>query len=289
MTSKQVQYFLLCCLFVFFLPCSLEAIEPSNGPPSKGIILGKGPKANNKGGLVGFFNITTGPPSGNSDHWRVPDHLTFFNQNDSFEIRINPGKYYIGVILGRKLKDVGAPRSGEQHFTAFGPDDQIKVFEVIAGQKTDTGILSGKKMPQGVRQNLERHYLTVKGVVEDEHGVPVAQAKVIAFRDGDIIRKPITICKGTDKDGNYYLKLPPNDSYNISVRVGFGGGQPLSGEYVGRYGGEQMQSVSGKKGQTIENINITVFTVPERNPENNEKPQQLNRVKESKRGPLSKD
>ncbi|MBU0730546.1 MAG: carboxypeptidase-like regulatory domain-containing protein [Proteobacteria bacterium] len=269
--------------FVLFFPCHVAGSSSGKGTIS-GSVKVKPDKSNEITGIVAFFNVELGPPSGQDNNRRVPDHLTQLEKDSRFTAKLIPGKYYVGVILGRSLKSIGPPKKGEHSFTAFNEQGDPQIFIIEAETNTDTGELSGK-MPLGLRRNFEMKYFTVKGVIRDENGKPVEGAKIIAFREGDKIRKPITTFQGTDKDGKYALTLSPGSKYNLSVRAGYGGGQPVSGEYIGRLGDANIAAITGKEGQVIYGINITVYTIPERNPEQKINPLRKKKTLQKKMSP----
>ena len=160
---------------------------------------------------------------------------------------------------------MGPPREGEQTFTAYGQDGAPRIFEVVADKTVETGPLSGK-VPSGVKW-AEPAYFTVQGSVRDEAGKPFVGAKIIAFKAGDPARRPAFTFNSIAKDGAYQLKLSADSSYAISARANYGGGQPETGEYIGRYGDKDVVVVTGKSGEVLKNLDITMRKVPERFPQ----------------------
>lgn len=256
---------------IFFVLCS-SAFAEEKSPEVKGSIKGqvKVTQENDAKiltGIVAFFDFKGGIPSGIGAFHRAPKAIAKLDDQGNFNKNLAPGQYYIGVVLGRSREAVGPPRPGEQSFTVYDNEGNPRIFEVLNGTTTDAGQVSGK-VPDSEKP-ADTHIFSVQGVIRDETGKPFEGAKVIAFLAGDPRRKPAFTFMGTGKDGSYLLKLPADNTYNISVRAEYGGGQPAAGEYIGRYGGKEVLAVTGKKDEILKGVDVNLIKVPERVPKGN--------------------
>ena len=262
--------FTLTLMFVLAPSLGSAAEEKADTQGLTGTISGQAPltlapaaKSAESLGIVAFFNTANGPPPSPGRDHRVPDHIALIGNDARFQAEGTAGRYYIGIIDRRNTRIPGPPRPDEKTLVAFDKEGAPQIFEVKAGEKTDTGLLAGK-VPNGPFPDDSHAYFTVTGVVKNEDGSPVTEAVIVAFKiGGDQKRRPDFTLQNSDQNGRYSMRLAAGSAYSILIRNSFGGGQPAPGEFVGRYGGETATPVSGQAGQVVQNIDITTFKIPE--------------------------
>lgn len=272
MKQKTAAIFTSIFLIFFVLCANALTMEKEKSLEPKGSIKGQ-VKVTQEGdlktltGIVAFFDIKEGMPSGIGTFHRAPNGIAKLDEQGNFNYALGSGNYYIGIVLGRSSGTVGPPRPGEQSFTVHDNEGKPRIFEVRNGTVTDAGLVSGKTPSAGNLADIPT--FSVQGVIRDEAGKPFEGAKVIAFLVGDPKRRPAFTYTGTGKDGTYLLKLPADNAYNISVRAKYGGGQPAAGEYIGRYGDKEILAVTAKKDEILKGVDVNLIKVPERLPQGN--------------------
>lgn len=211
-------------------------------------------------GIVAFFRVSDGAAPRAKGPIRVPEGVALIEEGGRFSVSLHPGAYYSGVIIGRTTTIPGPPRQGEQSLVANDEQGNPRIFVVMPGQKTDVGKVSGKS--PDFSSELEASLFTVQGVVTDEAGRPIAQARVIAFEEDQQGRRlPAFIQPQTENDGRYEMKLAPGKAYIIVARTGQGWGPPSPGDRMGQYGPEIPIPVSGKAGEVLKNLDIQVLEI----------------------------
>lgn len=232
------------------------------------LVEGKTPMSD---GIVAFFNVMTGPPPNYGQIRHLPDRVSLVNKDGVFSVRLLAGSYYLGYLSRKPEQGPGPPRPGENTYFAVDESGAIKVIQVMAGQNKDFG-----NIPITLYNVFKEFDLsfTVEGVVRSEDGRPVSDAILMIKIDLNSPR-PDLISTDIDKDGRYRIKLPVGKSYHFIVRNSIGPGRPNAGSYVGTYngfvptGGDKSGKgalpvpVTGKPGEIISGIDITVFTVPD--------------------------
>jgi len=263
MHTVLIRLFQFCLLLVFLLPAALMAAEESDegqGSLSGSIKVPADSAAAETIGKAAFFMVENGPPPIPGRRHRVPDNLVRISADGRFQKKLVPGKYYIGIILGRTSQMPGPPQPGESSFVVHGSDNTPQVFTVRPGELTEAGLLKGKILDKEL--NSAKEFFTVTGRITDMNDKPVVESIIVAFREGEKRLRPEVTLRNADPDGRYSLQLPV-DVYTIVVRAAYGGGVPEEGEFVGRYGNEIALTVSGKAGAVLTGIDVAVFEVPE--------------------------
>ncbi len=269
---------LLALVFALFLlalgtPLMAEEAAAPAAPAATATISGKvapQPGGTNQG-MVAFFRRDGGPPPTPGAFRRVPDQVALLNENGEFSAELEPACYYIGFIMGRTEAMVGPPREGEYTFVAHDAEGNPQRFTVEAGDKLEAGTLSGK-VPTPVEVS---DFFTVKGTISDENGTPLQNAIVLAFKVEDQLKRPSYMLQASNPDGSYELKLAAGSAYHVTVRTRYGGGQPQPGEFVGRYGEQELKPVSAQAGETVAGADIKVFQVPQPGPSKSKGERQL--------------
>ncbi|RMG03854.1 MAG: carboxypeptidase regulatory-like domain-containing protein [Nitrospirae bacterium] len=207
-------------------------------------------------GMVFFFRNDTGPAPRPERYWRVPDFINALDGEGRFSVKLPPGSYHIGAIKrkdGRKM--VGPPDEGDLFYLSRSVTNEPVTFRVETGRVTDTGDLKGA-VPY-VRR-YEGNITGVSGRVLNENGKPVEGAIVFAYPAPGMIGVPEFVSERTGKDGRYLLRVDRAGSYYLRVRSVYGGGPPMEGEIVGKFGENAPAEVVLKTGRVKEGIDIKV-------------------------------
>lgn len=295
-------------LFLFFVTCQSHtafAVEGGTAQPVlqpdpfieiKGRLMIDS-KSHMPGGVVSLFDVTAGPPPNYGNVRRIPDLVAQVGADGSFSAKVLVGKYYLGTLNRKPEQGPGPPRPGEKLYFAMNKDGIMRIIEVLADGKKDFGDIL--VAPSADFQELP-DFFSVEGVVKDETGKPVSDAMIMIKIDLNSPR-PDMISANTGKDGRYRIKLPAGKTYHFIARNTISPGRPMIGSYVGTYNGpkglapsEQSDQesfplpVTGKAGEVISGIDITVSVVPDpeaikkQNQEEAAKEQQKIEVKEKK-------
>lgn len=249
--------------------------QSQNTSSVKGILKGK-VFQNNKPmprAIIALFSVAGGNPPDQGSTRRVPDGLIKVEEDGSFMVELVPGKFYLGAVSrSDDRRRMGPPSPDEEFFFARQKDGELRQFEIVGGQITDSGTLRGI-MPEFFPE-IEDHF-TVSGTIYNEKGKPFPKVLVLVRRELTIPR-PLFISERTGSDGKFELKLPAGIPYYLVVREDLVNvGRPKPGNFVGIYGGSPPSSgavptvfaggkvVNGKKGEIIKGIDITMYEIPD--------------------------
>jgi len=110
---------------------------------------------------------------------------------------------------------------------------------------------------------LEKNEPGIKGKVTNGDGKPVEHIYVIAFKSGKNNAATPNGSAGdkyigiTDTEGNYFIPLDSEGDFRIVARDSLGG-SPDERSMFGTYSGNPIQTISFKRGQIIEGVNIVI-------------------------------
>jgi hypothetical protein len=231
----------------------------------KGTVTYKGEAI--KGGLISFYS-----PSNRS--FRGMGVKTDKVMSDgTFNVALLPGKY---VVIAKKTEGDNKirPLKKGDLFCYYGQNPvEVKANDVIT--------LEIECYPKGDRSSFvsapvikANDFLTtedfintfrygIQGKVTDAKGMPVEGIYVAVYMDAKDLS--VSVLQGnrnmqyssrTDKDGNYFISIDSDGTFTIVARNTIG--KPGEGYLYGVYGGSEIRSISYKKGQMIENVDITV-------------------------------
>ena len=237
--------------------------------------------------VVSFFVKNGGPPPIIGSARRVPDILGRSNDKGEFSVKLLPGTSYMGCIIGDERKGAGPPRPGEAYFFIRNDQKQLREFTIETKQSLDTGRVDG--MPPGAFEEF-KNFITIAGKVSSEDGKPLAGA-LVTLKESMESPRPKYISEGTAADGTFAMKVPPGKYFAVG-RESLQGGKPSIGSYIGSYGktnptgepvppnagsqggaspaamglqgsgGGKALAVEGKSGETITDVNIQMFKIP---------------------------
>jgi hypothetical protein len=121
-----------------------------------------------------------------------------------------------------------------------------------------------------VEHLADRTMFGIKGKIRDLEGNPVAKLFVLAYRSKQspflmhYLSDRTEYAGETDREGNYFIPIDADGDFYIIARNTLGG-SPRSGDVYGFYEGTATHSVSFRNGQIIENIDIVVGKVKDKN------------------------
>lgn len=187
-----------------------------------------------------------------------PDYVSVgkINKDGFFQIDLKDGVFYLSA-RERKGNFAGPLKEGDK--SAEYTKNPIKITK---NGYEDIGVLilrniDSKKLEDIKKTGLlKENTATLKGLVVDENDKPVKNVYVMAYKESEMIGRPLSISLPTDANGNFILNLPHEGKYYIGARTKIGGpAEP--GEMIGYIKGSSDKSIFIKKGET-KNIKIEV-------------------------------
>jgi len=243
--------------------------------------------------IASFFLESEGLPPVQRGMRRIPEFLTRLDNEGRFSLKLSAGKYYMGILLREPAKGVGPPRQGEKYYFAVDAAGGLRLLEIADRKKIDVGRVDGASPESfsGLVDGSLSEFITVEGVVLDEHGAPYPGAFVLGKKDMRTPR-PEFISERTGDDGRFSLKLPAGKTFFLIARENISATRPRPGQRIGTYGilsktglaspvifgiggpppgvldkdkssGDRALIVSGAKGDTVTGITIHMYKVPD--------------------------
>jgi len=246
------------------------------------------------GGVVSFFDSTKGIPPLIADMHRIPDIIGRMGPDGRFSVQLLPGSYYMGALLitdpGR---GPGPPQEGETFYFAKDSNNELRTFTLGTKEEKDAGVIIGAA-PETFPQ--VKNLVTFEGMLLKEDGKPFVGGVVLVKSDMNN-QRPDLVSQRTGEDGKFRIQLPPDTAYYLVGRER-SVGRPVPGSYVGIYGSNSAISaggalpvgnvrpaqpgsgmpevfgrdigpeedlpepVTGKAGEVLRGIDITMFKVP---------------------------
>lgn len=242
--------------------------------------------------IISFFNAADGPPPDLGTVRRVPDKVDRTDNTGKFSVELLQGTYYMGALIRDAVKGPGPPRPGEIFFFVRDAKGELQAFAITARQTSQAGILAGIAA-KDLREL--KNFMTIRGVVKDSAGTPLGGV-IVTLNDDVNSARPRFVSGKTSDDGTYEVKVPPG-KYYVVAHESIRGGRPTPGSKIGMYGrsaqpgatpspntpgggpgamlspssaavsgtGNVALPVTGKDGEVIDHIDITMFAMP--NPE----------------------
>jgi hypothetical protein len=227
-------------------------------------------------GRVALFSADIGPPSRQGNLRRVPEVITSMTADGIFSVRLPAGRYYLGAMSRDMSRGPGPPAAGENAFSAVSGNSPL-IIDVAEGTETELGPITVRSR---VRYPDQANYFTVTGKVSDMQGKPFAGAYIFVKIDPRS-QRPNFISEKTGRNGRFKIKLPAGKSYHLLAKDTVSLGKPLPGKHIGAYNGPGLGSsiipapapITGKKGETLAGIDITMHEVSTPGPQKDEKPE----------------
>lgn len=169
------------------------------------------------------------------------------------ELALPAGTYY---LLARKRADgsgVGPLRAGD--FTGYYPGNPVQVHE---GEvlRLDIPMLQVPEKSADLQQSLFGR-TSLAGVIRDSSGKPVSGARVVVYRDSQMLNRPDYVSNPTGANGRFLISLPEGGRYYLAGRNTLGGA-PGPGDLYGTWNGSDDHSLVVKTGQHLQDIEIVV-------------------------------
>jgi hypothetical protein len=214
------------------------------------------------GGLIYAYNTNSGPPPNRERSRRVPDALAITNDEGKFSLELAEGTYYLSTRKKSDGNAPGPPQDGDLYGLSLDKKGKPIKYTVKRGKTTDIGILRrasvfksrAKKKSAGM--TAMTGMAAISGMLKASDGSPLADAVVQVYANQDAKGKPIYVSHKTGKDGKYIVQVGQEGTYFLTVRAGYGGGRPQTGDVLGIYGGETAQPVTVKKLSVTKGIDI---------------------------------
>jgi hypothetical protein len=302
MMTKRV---LLLLMVFLLLPLAAQAQESGKAVESAGLLSGQVVNDVGiplPGGIVSFFFIEKGSPMVGKTH-RLPDMVGRMGIDGRFTTKLAEGTYYIGaLVITDPGRGPGPPRQGELFYFIKDAEGNLQEFTVTANEAKDVGQLAGV-MPKELF--VEKEMITVEGRLLIEDGKPFAGGIVLAKSDmnsrrpdfvsertGADGRYQLKLPAGVDyylvsrervigrpTPGTYVGVYGSNSSIIEGGALPIGNVQPPS-QPAGamlrqkpqqkdkteiRPGNQLPNVIKGTPGQTISNVDIVMFKVPDPN------------------------
>ena len=246
------------------------------------------------GGVVSFFDAEKGIPPLIADMHRIPDMIGRMGPDGRFTVKLLPGSYYMGaLIITDPGRGPGPPQKGETFYFAKDSNGELRTFTLGTKEEMNAGVIIGAA-PETFP--LVKNLVTIEGMLLKEDGKPFVGGVVLVKSDMNN-QRPDFVSQRTGKDGKFRLQLPPDITYYLLGRER-SVGRPVPGSYVGTYGSnaaisaggalpigsaqpaqpgsgmpdlpgfsemeenEKPTPLTGKAGQVIKGIDITMFKMP---------------------------
>ena len=233
-----------------------EVREPGTGTVT-GQMMTKG-GVPMSGGIVFFFNETSGPPPSSTRYWRVPTDAFRIDEKGKFTAVLAAGRYYMGASRKFSGELLGPPQEGDLFFISQDAKGSPKLHPVAMNETLDMGVIS--EAAPFSRAGYEKEGITsVEGVVRDGRGNPVEGMLVFAFSTPTMVGRPLFVSDRTGKDGSYLLRLYDGGAYYLRARLNYGGGPPSADEVMGVY--KDGKPLTLGTGEARKGIDITVIRI----------------------------
>jgi hypothetical protein len=202
------------------------------------------------------------------------------NPDGTFNISLPAGRYIVIAKKKESGKKIRPLKKGD--LFCYYPQNPVEVragqvvqIEVPCYPKGDRGSFAEAPLIKTNDYTTVEHLgngsrFGIKGKVRDLEGNPLAKLFVLAYRSKQspflmhYLSDRTEYAGETDREGNYFIPIDADGDFYIIARNTLGG-SPRSGDVYGFYEGNATHSVSFKNGQIIENIDIVVGKVKDKN------------------------
>lgn len=212
------------------------------------------------GGLVFFFNQTSGAPPAPESYWRVPDEIAELDQNGTFSTELLEGNYYVGAIKRPTGRDVGPPNPDDLFLVSREPTGKHRLYPVKPGMVQDIGTVAEAVPYKNV---VPKPGMTaIEGQVLGSDGKPVKGVFIFAFLTPAMVGRPLFVSEKTNEAGRFLLRVSEGGKYYLKVKELYGGGPPRKGSVIGGYGDDTPKAVEVKTGTIVRDIKISGSKFP---------------------------
>ncbi len=173
-----------------------------------------------------------------------------------FDLSLPEGEY---VVVARKRKQ------GEASGPVVAGDNRSEFIPLVVDRDRDElSIVAPLKVGDSRRltDSADIGETGISGIIYDSDGNPLEGTRVHVYDHVQMSERPKYVSEKTTPDGQYLIYLPKGGTYYLAARDKFGG-PPKLGDLYGRYdqGTIEPSAVVVKKGEILENVNITVTKV----------------------------
>jgi hypothetical protein len=256
--------YILVILSVMLWAVTANADESGTGKVTGAWILPN--KTPVEGGLIYAFNADTGPPPLRNESRRVPDSVVVTNEKGEFTLELPEGSYYLSVLKKKDGAAPGPPQDGDLHGLSRDKKGNPVKYSVKKGKTRNIGLLHHSAPFTTPDMKIPEGMTAISGTIKAEDGTPLEGAVVQVYTEQEARGKPAFVSPRTQKDGRYVVKVETAGTYFLTVRRGYGGGRPQSGEVLGVYGGETAQPIVVKAKSVTKGIDLQVGTFVDNRP-----------------------
>ncbi len=259
-------------VWVAFMANEVKKPSYSTGDPEvKGVVTYKGKPVKNA--YVAFYTLENRRFKG------IGYRTEPVKDDGTFQFPLPPNKY---VIIARKThgNEIRPLENGDLY--CYYPSNPLELkpgkivsIEVPCYPKAERSAFAASPVIKAndyltVEKLGTTHKFGIKGKITDSKGEPVKGIYVLAYRVNPAntlaLAKTFTGTHETedvgktDQSGNYFIPLDKDGNYAVVARSILGAGTPKDSEIYGVYKDTYRKGVPFKKGQLIQNIDITVVT-----------------------------
>jgi hypothetical protein len=193
------------------------------------------------GGVVSFFNAENAVAPLISDVHRIPDIVGRMHPDGRFNVKLNPGSYYMGaLVITGPGRGPGPPKKGENFYYARDDQGDLREIAIGTGEDKDFGQIV-MALPDTF--TAAKNLVTIQGRLLKDDGTPFAGGVVLVKRNLNK-QRPDFVSSRTDEAGRYEIKLPADTPYFLVGRER-SVGRATPGTYVGTYGSNKPISLGG--------------------------------------------
>ncbi len=248
-------------LIMIFFSTALYAGEGENSEPivETGFITGQllikdgGPLSN---GMIVFFDGTEGPPPDPNEYLRIPDEIGELDGDGKFIVELPVGTYYVGGIKRMSGEKIGPPLDGDYFYLKRDKKGTPQLYIIKKDETVDMGI---SKEAIVFRRKIVKGVSGISGIVTDMKEVPIKGAIMFAYTSSTMTGLPPFTSYKTGKDGKYFIGTNKGGKFFLRIRDIYGGGPPVEGSVIGRYGEKEATAVTVTSGNITEGVNIKVI------------------------------
>jgi hypothetical protein len=161
------------------------------------------------GGIISFFEMSKGLPPLVANMHRIPDVVATMGPEGRFKVKLVPGSYYMRAIVTDPKRGLGPPREGETFYFAKSDAGKLRIFTIAEKDVMDVGSVIGGT-PESFLESKD--LASIEGRILSESGQPYEGASATLKIDKKR-QRPDYISSKTEKDGKFFLRVPPGQYY----------------------------------------------------------------------------
>ncbi len=174
----------------------------------------------------------------------------------SFEIALEPGRYFLAARLRQGSRQTGPLVSGD----LFGIHPSLPLA-LREGEHLTADFEVVKIPPQEKMSRYLTRFATLTGVVTDSGGTPAAGFRPCLYDNPRMLNEPLEVGEPTGPDGLFTLATTREGTFYLGARQRLGG-PPRSGEMIGFAKSAPRTGFKLTQGDTTDGITILIRAVP---------------------------